>query len=921
VNTPIFTYVYPYVGRSSELAWLRTTVSRTVTGRSGRIILVSGEAGIGKSRLVAEATAKVRVAATIAFPRAVLPAPGAGLATLARQGGEHAAQLQAELVGTAVDDAGWRTSRICNAADVLIGELAPAAVVVEDVQWADELTLRWLERVGDHLLHTPVAVIMTIRSVGPVPERVTTAVTAATRLGVVDAITLGPLTVADVAALASAAGRHLSHDEVTRLHDRSDGLALAVEALLDDVSTQPGSRSPNGNAAVGVLSAVVGQQLAELSAEARTVVVVSALCPQPAPVSAVRAVTGLAPAAFSAACDQAIAAGVLSSAGRGSIEFRHELHRESVQHGLPAAERRGLHHAIAVALAHRGGAPAAHIATQYIDAGDDIAGADWLETAAREAVDAHDHGNALTMLGAAIELVGHSGVDDRVVALSRQAIIAARAGDQPLRGLATLDEAERLVVSDAARGRVLLGRARLVSYVADYSARFHALQRARRAFDAAADQVGLAMALGELAYPAGDAITIDDRVALGRDGLALAEQAGDPIAVALCAANLGAATAFSGEYAVELWERATSRSLLSVSDGREMLARNLCNRAIAAAQHARYDEALAAVREAAHWRSEPFYRSVFDAIEALCAWRLGDWKRARSLAVRSREEYDFPYARVADVVRTGIDFESQRHPDAAALPRTVELLIESWDEFALDGQALLMRMRALRREPSPDRGLAAVVSWVVHSQVKTGWEDVLVAAADLGPAVLRRCHAALTGSRPAGRRGEAALAYAAGATLVGSAPGGAADHFLAAADAFESLGEPWLLARSLEAASAALAADGRRATDPRRRAADIYVELGADRSLAGLIRTQGRSPALEGYAIPPTQVRGTTPGLTPRERDVAELARLGLTIGTIAQRLDISARTAEHHLESVRRKLGIRRTRDLVALLAESPSP
>lgn len=112
---------------------------------------------------------------------------------------------------------------------------------------------------------------------------------------------------------------------------------------------------------------------------------------------------------------------------------------------------------------------------------------------------------------------------------------------------------------------------------------------------------------------------------------------------------------------------------------------------------------------------------------------------------------------------------------------------------------------------------------------------------------------------------------------------GSAELLLRAADAFEALGSP--LGAAEAAASAARAAVGRQAAAARRRA-------------AGLARTVGDpvTPLLAGPAADP---------LTARERLVAELAAGGASNAEIAQRLVLSVRTVENHLSRVYQKLGI----------------
>ncbi|HVF05650.1 MAG TPA: LuxR C-terminal-related transcriptional regulator, partial [Frankiaceae bacterium] len=132
------------------------------------------------------------------------------------------------------------------------------------------------------------------------------------------------------------------------------------------------------------------------------------------------------------------------------------------------------------------------------------------------------------------------------------------------------------------------------------------------------------------------------------------------------------------------------------------------------------------------------------------------------------------------------------------------------------------------------------------------------------------------------------------------------------------LPEPVARARALAAAADCLRRRGdARAGTLCADAAGIYAAVGADRSLAQLLRGGGRSRALAAYHVPAGQARAGAVGLTPREQDVADLARQGFTLPEIADRLGISYGTARNHLARVRAKLGGVRKSDLTRLLSD----
>src|SRR5262249_39612517 len=175
------------VGRASEVAWMADMLTDAWRGR-GRVILVAGEAGIGKSRLVRELTAEalrrdgrgllgschateqmlpfrpwvdaLRPAAAAAGPEmlaALTPVWRAELGRLFPQLGFPAAHVPP----LAEDHV-----RLLEAVAELLAALAarqPTLLVLEDLHWADEMSLRLLSFLGRRLLARPVLLVGTAR--------------------------------------------------------------------------------------------------------------------------------------------------------------------------------------------------------------------------------------------------------------------------------------------------------------------------------------------------------------------------------------------------------------------------------------------------------------------------------------------------------------------------------------------------------------------------------------------------------------------------------------------------------------------------------------------------------------------------------------------------------------------------------------
>ena len=142
-------------GRAAELAWLLDRLSSAVAGRSS-LVLVVGEAGIGKSRLVDEVARIARARAVRVLRSDATPSESAPLALWT--GITRGAHLDRS---TAVGlDRRWE---ILEGIAANLIAAAPAVVVLEDVHWADESSIWLLERMVGALAEAPVLLLVTAR--------------------------------------------------------------------------------------------------------------------------------------------------------------------------------------------------------------------------------------------------------------------------------------------------------------------------------------------------------------------------------------------------------------------------------------------------------------------------------------------------------------------------------------------------------------------------------------------------------------------------------------------------------------------------------------------------------------------------------------------------------------------------------------
>jgi DNA-binding CsgD family transcriptional regulator len=366
-----------FVGRDRELRLLLDHAGRVRTGAPGTL-LIGGDAGVGKSRLLAEyvrrgATGRVLAggclelgvdglpfAPFVAVLRHLLRDTGrAPFDALAHGGDQELARLLPELGPAPTDRREARSILFEHVLRVLSDTAGPegTTVVVEDLHWADNATRDLLVFLIRNLDSVPVQILATYRT-DDLHRRhpLRRLLPELERLPDVGRVELGPLGPAEVAAQAAAIrGRPLRNEEAAALHARSDGIPLFVESLAeqDDLLAAPVPDGPR--------ELLLGP-LHRLDDRARLV----------AQVAAVGAVSGghiehalLARAAdlpedgLEEALHAVVDANVLRVDGTG-YRFRHALLREAVHDELLPGRHVRLHLRYAEALETLPGAVPAH---------------------------------------------------------------------------------------------------------------------------------------------------------------------------------------------------------------------------------------------------------------------------------------------------------------------------------------------------------------------------------------------------------------------------------------------------------------------------------------------------------------------------------------------------------------------------------
>jgi DNA-binding CsgD family transcriptional regulator/tetratricopeptide (TPR) repeat protein len=352
------------VGREHELERGVQAVDLSLAGR-GRLVLLSGEAGIGKTRLAEEiAAVAAQRGARVTWARAADPdtSPSYGLWRLVltglgdnRQQGENLWSLTfgAPSPGAPGSDSDIARDQRFALFDAVRGYLDQAArpsglvVVLDDVQWADEPSMLLLAHLVRQLAAMPVAVIATWRVPGESASPVLQALAADSATERLD---LGGLSIGALEELLAASGYPSLVRQAEGLLADTGGNPFYIRELVRAQAEQPAAR---GQLTVPAsVRDVTGQRLARLDPASQLALSAAAVAGGEFSVGVVALMLGVPALTLLGTVDRCIAAGFLTPAERpGEFRFAHALVRAAVVDRLTSAERRRWHDAAADAIA------------------------------------------------------------------------------------------------------------------------------------------------------------------------------------------------------------------------------------------------------------------------------------------------------------------------------------------------------------------------------------------------------------------------------------------------------------------------------------------------------------------------------------------------------------------------------------------
>jgi DNA-binding CsgD family transcriptional regulator/tetratricopeptide (TPR) repeat protein len=390
------------IERAESLATLSARLDEVETSSSGRLVLVGGEAGVGKTALLRAfcAAQEARHGATPAARVRVLwgaceplrtPRPLSPLADVA------------ETTDGELDELVTAGARPHEVAMALLRELrnaAPTILVLEDVHWADEATLDVLTLLATRIATAPALVLASYRD-----DELDRAGQLRFVLGELvrrpGRLKIAPLSQAGVAELAAPHGV-----DGAELYRRTGGNPFFVIEVL----------ATGGEAMPDTVRDAVLARAARLSPAARRLLEAVATVPGSVDTPLLEALAG----DLIEHVDECLVSGMLS-AGSADVAFRHELARVAIAEATAPTRRVALHRVALTVLGERAGAESARLAHHAEAAGDADAVQRWAPLAADRAAAAGAHREAAAQLARALRFA------DRLPPRARAELLQRRA--------------------------------------------------------------------------------------------------------------------------------------------------------------------------------------------------------------------------------------------------------------------------------------------------------------------------------------------------------------------------------------------------------------------------------------------------------------------------------------------------------------
>lgn len=838
--------------RDAHLAELESALEGASSGH-GAVALVRGEAGIGKTTLVAEFLRRAGDAAHL------MTGSCDDLLTRRPLGPIHDMAMDEAALADAVST-GEREPVYRTLLELVNRALRPTVIVIEDAHWADDATLDCIRHLGRRIDRTHGLMIVTYRDEDVHSDHPLRFVLGDLPPHAVRRLPLDPL--------SESAVRELAGDGAARVFAETRGNPFFVTEMVDT----------DGDAPPDSIVDSMRSRIARLSPAAADLVELVSVVPGRARAGLV---ADLAPAD---ALAEAQATGLLVDAG-ADVSFRHELARRAVESSLPSARRAGLNRRILELLVEAGDDPS-RIVHHAVAAGDDDAILSHAPVAARAALRVASYSEAHRHFQSLSRLYRQMPSRDRALLL-RDWSYAAQAVNEIREAQIRIDEAIELwrEADDAlGLGEALRIRSRIAWFMGDRIGADSHAQEAVAVLGPLGVTAELAAAQSTLSQLAMLAARRDDAVGMADLAIETARALDRPDIVAHALVNKGTALAH-GQFPAETETLESAIALATEVGAHEEIVRGSLNLAWVAMDTRELDAAITLsaraieLAEAAEWQPLLHY-SV--GIQASAMAYLGRWFDAADLV---GPLLALPNITTVNgiMLRTALAIVQVRraHDDAGALLEEAEAMAIATREIQRIGP-----LAAIRAEYAWIRSDLETLQQTIDLHLPT------LAAVDSrwpkGDLAFWGWHGGLDVDLPS----DLPLPY----RLVVDG------DWRAAATAFEELSMPYERAMVLTHGDDAAVIE----------AITVLDGLGAT-NVANRYRSELRAKDVPGVpAAPSSASQAHRAGLTPRQSEVLALLARGLSNPEIADRLFISPRTVDHHVSAILTKLGVETRHDAV---------
>jgi DNA-binding CsgD family transcriptional regulator/tetratricopeptide (TPR) repeat protein len=935
------------VGRGRELGELERALGATRAG-TGATVLVAGEAGIGKTRLVSEVGSRARDAGfDVLLGRSIdlvgTELPYQPLVDALRPLGDPR-QVDGQTPGS--------QQHVFENTLALLTERAasmPVLLVLEDLHWADTSTLDLVVFLAHNLDDWPVLVLATFRAEeSSSDERMRRLADGVRRSGSALVLELGPLGHDQLTELLVHADASLPAAVADTIVARSEGNPFFAEELLAAAGEGSGEL-PSG------LRDLLLQRVARLDHATQGVLRLAAAAGREVGYPLLQAAVGLPEGELRDSLRQAVEHGVLvADQASRSFRFRHALLAEAIYATILPGEREVVHARLAEELRRSGAAGAAELALHWAAAGRTTEALVASVDAARQServfglAEAFAHVERALLLWETVpnpaelvnvtllelcswaaELAGQTAEATRAVELGRRAIELAGATDPHRAALLHVRLGEYLEATGSDDGLLA------------------AFERAVELVPADPPSPELAFALGSLAGALMVAWRHAESLAVGEQALALAREVGAGDAEVRALTVIGGDLAYLGHGEEGLAHFRQALQLAAEIDDRIGLERAYVNFTDALTMLGRPRESArvgqSGLEEIRRYGIESTLL-VANLIEALLA--IGDWDEADRLSAAALRGRPSSFSSWLLIIRAAVeigrgDFDPARaHLEAAnATPRDDRVFgvydsylaglaqLALWEHRWTDADATIHAglARASERAAAQIRvqlcatGLRVQAELAAFGRARRDADTVRtrIARAQKLIGVARRAAAETSPVTP-NAHGWLALAEAEFQRASGVAR---PEPWSDAAAAWEQLERPPIVAYCRWREAETLVAAGASRTEarvPLAQAFTIAARIGAKPLLRELERLTQR--ARLNVAPPedesPDRRQGLekTLGLTSREAEVLTLVARGYTNREIAAALVISVKTASVHVSHILRKLDAPNRREAAAI-------